>query len=450
MRADMNLAPAVPDDLNTLLVDSALAAIEKDAPLAQIEAALRSLSHLIMKTDPLRQAIIREAAIRLLRDAGVRSPAALVDVALGPKRDDLASDGPFRDTEPWPEPVGGRMLLDEIATTFRRFVVLSGAAADAQALWTLHTYNAEAHVSPNLCIRSPEKRCGKTRNLEILGCLVHRPIHTANISVAALYRTIDRYRPTLLIDEADRVFTRNDELRTVVNAGLYASTAFVLRCAGDRQQPKLFSVWCPKVMALIGGLPSTLEDRSIIVSMRRRLRAEPVETFRYDTISEELETLRRRAARWTADHMHTLARAEPAVPEQLHDRAQDLWRPLLAIAEAEGGRWPERACAAAVELSNREFEESSSAVQLLHHLRTIFQQHQVERLSSTTLVSELTEMEDRPWPECMNGKPLTKVQLARALSPFGIQPKVLRFVGNQVSRGYRLEDLTDAFRRYIL
>ena len=131
------------------------------------------------------------------------------------------------------------------------------------------TYAHEASgVSPILCIRSPEKRCGKTRNLEVLSCLVHRPVHTANITVAALYRTIDHYRPTLLIDEADTIFVNgsNAELRGVLNAGLYRSNAFVLRCIGKRQEPKLFSVWCPKAIALIGRLPSTLEDRSIVTS----------------------------------------------------------------------------------------------------------------------------------------------------------------------------------------
>src|SRR2546428_5714504 len=106
--------------------------------------------------------------------------------------------------EPWPEPVRGSDLLDQMAAAFSRFLVLSPVAADTEALWCLNTYAYDAAgVLANLCISSSEKRCGKTRNLEILGCLVQRPLHTANITPAALYRTIDQYQPTLLIDEAD-------------------------------------------------------------------------------------------------------------------------------------------------------------------------------------------------------------------------------------------------------
>jgi len=166
-----------------------------------------------------------------------------------------------------------------MAATLRRFVVLSPAAADAEALWCLHTYVHDvAAVSPNLSLSSPEKRCGKTRNLQILGCLVRRPMHAANVTAAALMRAIDHYAPTLLIDEADTIFTNGGsaELRGILNAGLYRSNAFVLRCSGDRKEPKIHSVWCPKAIALIGRLPTTLEDRSISIPMRRRAPEERV------------------------------------------------------------------------------------------------------------------------------------------------------------------------------
>jgi hypothetical protein len=99
-----------------------------------------------------------------------------------------------------------------MAATFSRFLVLSAEAADAEALWCLNTYAYDAAgVLPNLCISSREKRCGKTRNLEILACLVQRPLHTAQITPAALYRTIDRHHPTLLIDEADTIFVNGPQ-----------------------------------------------------------------------------------------------------------------------------------------------------------------------------------------------------------------------------------------------
>jgi putative DNA primase/helicase len=165
--------------------------------------------------------------------------------------------------------------------------------------------------------------------------LVHRPVQTANITVAALYRTIDNYRPTLLLDEADTIFVNgsNSELRGLLNAGLYRSNAFVLRCIGKHQEPKLASVWCAKAIALIGRLPPTLEDRSIVTSLRRRTAGEAVEPFRYGQMLEEMESIRRKAARWASDHLARLKSAIPEVSDALNDRARDLWRPLQAIRQ---------------------------------------------------------------------------------------------------------------------
>src|SRR2546425_9362460 len=146
------------------------------------------------------------------------------------------------------------------------------------------------------------------------------------------------------MDEADTIFVNGGsaELRCVLNAGLYRSNAFVLRCMGDRKEPKACSVWCPKAIALIGRLPTTLEDRSIVIPMRRRGPEEHVDVLHVDKLFAELEPIRRKAARWALDHLDKLGNITPRVPETLHDRAQDLWRPLLAIADQAGGDWPDR------------------------------------------------------------------------------------------------------------
>jgi hypothetical protein len=103
----------------------------------------------------------------------VSSPVALADIALGSDmRRGSLGPLPRNGVEAWPEPVTGALLLNDMARTLRRFVVLPEAARDAEALWTLNTYVYDiASILPNLCLSSPEKRCGKTRNLEVLGCL---------------------------------------------------------------------------------------------------------------------------------------------------------------------------------------------------------------------------------------------------------------------------------------
>jgi hypothetical protein len=110
--------------------------------------------------------------------------------------------------------------------------------------------------------------------------LTPRSIAASNITAASLFRTIEQFGPTLSLDEADTFLGENDELRGVINSGHRRSTAFVIRTVGDEHEARLFSTWCAKVIAAIGKLQGTLEDRSILVSMRRRAPGESVERFR--------------------------------------------------------------------------------------------------------------------------------------------------------------------------
>src|SRR5207237_3252028 len=129
--------------------------------------------------------------------------------------------------EPWPEPVNGEMLLDLVATTLRQVVVLPEMAAEALTLFTLHTYGFQLReVSTYLGIESPEKRCGKTTLLGVLGKLVSRPVMAANVSSPAFFRVIEEMQPTLLIDEADTFLRKRSELRGILNAGYTRETGY--------------------------------------------------------------------------------------------------------------------------------------------------------------------------------------------------------------------------------
>jgi len=351
--------------------------------------------------------------------------------------------------EPWECPVDGAELLDNILVTFEKYIVLPALAPIMLALWVLHTFVLDAaDVSPILFVSSPLPRCGKTGLLEVLQALTYRPLPAANITPAAVFRTIQRYHPTLLIDEADTFLRDNEELRGVINSGHRKPSAVIIRTVGDDHEPKTFSTWCPKVIAAIGSVPVTIEDRSIKVAMRRKTKADRVERLRFGILTTETASLPRKAARWAVDNMPTLAYIDPPIPVGLHDRAADNWRPLLTIADLVGGTWPNRARSAALALSPTERDEQSAAIQLLEDIRRIFADQNAAKLFSETIVTELAKLEDRPWPEWKHGKPLSKTQLARLLNSFDIIPKSVRIEGH-VAKGYDSDQFTDAFDRYL-
>jgi putative DNA primase/helicase len=352
------------------------------------------------------------------------------------------------DPEPWPVSVDGAALLSELMATVLRFIALPLHCAVAVALWVLHSHAIDASpITPRLAITSPEKRCGKSTLLRLLSALVSRALSTASITAPALFRTVEAARPTLLIDEADSFMADNEDMRGIINAG-HARDGAVIRVVGEDFEPRAFSCWAPIAIATIGKLPGTIEDRSVMIAMRRRLPDEQVERLRLDRL-DQFEPIRRRCARWVADNLTKLAEADPVVPAALNDRAADNWRPLLAIADTTGGRWPNLARRASAALSDvGENDDTSTRAMLLADIRALLADRGVDRVSSADLAEYLGTLEHRPWPEWQKGHPITARQIARLLAPFGIAPSSIR-IGNATPKGYERKGFDDAFARYL-
>jgi putative DNA primase/helicase len=351
------------------------------------------------------------------------------------------------DLEPWPESVSGVEVLDTIHETVIDYVVMPERSATAFSLWTVLTYSYDAfRILPILEIKSPEKRCGKTRLLEVLSGLAYRAFPSSNLTPATVYRVIEKCQPCFLIDEADTFLPQNDELRGVLNSGHTVKNAFVTRCNSETNEPERFSTWCPKAIALIGKLPGTLDDRAIVISLKRKLATEAVERLGLDFDDGCLD-LRRKCKRWATDNMNRLKAANPQLPVINNDRALDNWTPLLAIADLAGGEWPEKARDAMVEIEAGK-EDDSARVMLLQDIQTVFVECGHESLWTQSLVNALVAREDRPWAEGKRGKPLSGVSLARLLKPLGIRPEQFKEEGKK-GRGYRRKTFSDAFDRYV-
>ncbi len=385
---------------------------------------------------------------QVAKEMGIRVSALDRMVRAEQRKSEDAAGFSLHDVEPWADEVDGDALLDNITQAVRRYLVLPPNGAEVIALWviTAHAFNG-FQISPRLHIRSPEKRCGKTVALDVLECLTPRSIRTENITTAVLFRLVDGYQPTLLIDEVDSFLKDNEELRGALNAG-HRRGGQMLRCEGDNNEVRAFKTFAPVALAGIGRLPGTLEDRSITIEMRRRKPTERVTRFRRDRASD-LDELSSMAARWVADHEISLSAADPDTPEALHDRAADNWRPLFAVADLAGGEWPQRARQIAVGLSGGDADQEASVrVQLLMDMKAIFDADDCDQLPSAFICGQLAEMEDRPWPEWRQGKPITPRQLARQLEAFGIRPGSIR-TETGTPKGYKKNVFKDAWSRYL-
>jgi hypothetical protein len=352
--------------------------------------------------------------------------------------------------------IDGAALLEEVHCFLARFVAYPNAASNvAHSLWVAHTHLMDVWEStPRIAFLSPEPGSGKTRALEVSELLVPRPVQSVNATAAYLFRKIsdEDGPPTILYDECDTVFglktsDNSEQIRGVLNAG-HRRGATAGRCVvkGKLIDTEELPAYCAVALAGLGNLPDTILSRSVIIKMRKRAPTENVEPFRHRIHGPDGTALRDRLACWADQIRLTIGAHWPAMPAGIADRDADVWEPLIAVADAAGGDWPQLARVAGVTLVTAARTASPSlGVRLLADLRTVFGTK--DAISTHAILTALTAMDESPWGD-IRGRPLDPRKLSSLLKPYGVSSSLIRF-GADVSRGYKREDLHDPWLRYL-
>jgi hypothetical protein len=394
-----------------------------------------------------------------------------------------------------PDPASVRqlnVLLDEVVATLAHFVAFSTKPTESEALgrfqviavalFVVLTYCFENFdCVPYLSIVSPTKRSGKTRVLEVLLYLACRAWLVAEITESTLFRKIQDSRPTVLIDEVDALWKKGSEntqgIRAILNVS-YRSSGTVPRSVQGSDgiwHVEDFCPFGPKVLAGINTdkMPDTVRDRCIPIHIERRAKNQLIARYRERDAKVELGKLGADLHDWAGLYGSQLAAERPDLPDALNDRAQDIWEPLLAIADRAGGDWPELARQAALVLSGGT-EAAGPEELLLAHILEAFMEKGLEardddgkpvidddgkpvkdRISTEALLQHLVARgDDSKWAKWWGsaveeGKlkgPASR--LARMLKPHGIAPKKLRISSTDTARGYLRADFVEVWERY--
>ena len=391
--------------------------------------------------------------VELQRENGSGAIAKQIEFAKTPETDaDEAdiSESPGALALPAATAQNGSSLMFDLVAAVRRHMVLPESAAILAALWIVFTHLFDLFgIAPNLAVTSPEKRCGKTNLMIFLSRLCRAPYATSNMSEAAIYRCIEREKPTLLMDEADTFLVNNKSMNGILNSGYKRKMGFVERVGKNGVGIKM-TTFCPKAIAMIGEMPETLKDRSIHIRLERKSPDEKVLPVP-EQGPDELSLLCSRLVRWVADNSTAVAQFKPEALGLNSDRAEDNAKPLLAIAATMGGNWLERAQGAFEAHAEAEDKTLSHGEWLLADTARAFAHRGSSQLLTADLLDFLHAQEEAPWLTFNRGRAMKARDLAGMFKQFGISSMQMRHGSGQekVGRGYQREQFTQVFARYV-
>jgi DNA polymerase I-like protein with 3'-5' exonuclease and polymerase domains len=368
-----------------------------------------------------------------------------------------------QDTRPvveLPADVTGADVLDAHAELLTRYIRFARPEQTwAVTLWTAHTYFVLLfEIVAYLAIWSATMRSGKTHLLDLIRWTCARGRRMSGGSDAAIFRTLAQSPPpTLVFDEVDNYIGENSErafLIGALNEG-FERDGVVARVedGGGKREVVDYAVFGPKVFTGIGTvLPATTLDRCIPIRLERRLRSERVAKFRSRSVQQQAAGVRDLLAGWAVQAAELVAEhynSDLTFPIGTNERVEDVWEPLLAVAEAAGGEWPQRARQALLALTPDDDDTGDLSILLLAGIRQAFVDAGVpEALKSGELVKALNAQEEAPWGALRDGKGISTHRLAHDLAAFGLSPDRDQLAGETV-RGWWRRSLEPVWGRYL-
>lgn len=334
-------------------------------------------------------------------------------------------------------------LVRRLLKVVKECVSIDDDSALTWVMYAFFTYlTKNFYHAALLFLTSPVRRCGKSTLLQMCAHLFFNITNVKGITKASL-EMLASAKGTPLIDEFDEVLRNNPGVIGVLNGGIEAGAKVTL--VSKDGTIKIRETFGAKVLSGIGGLPTTLNDRSILVRMRRKLEKEKL--VKPHDRKETLAFLKREIQQWCDANAAAVSsiRVEPL--EVNNDRFRDNYEPLLKIAACISKELEIVVRDAAVRMVNSQYEENIGGERLLADIKLVLDTNKKKEVGTNELLALLCEHEDSVWRRYKTNSAITAVDLAKELSLFAIRPVRIRNVTQM--RGYKREQFQDAFMRYV-
>jgi hypothetical protein len=362
--------------------------------------------------------------------------------------------------EPWDEPVDGKELLDETEALLRDYVVIHDDAS--ATIYTLTVpfawiHNEIAIWSPIVLVQGADSVAGKSLLCDIHSLLTPRAHVIVKPTGPSLYRLVDYHRPTLYVDNGDRLLARDRDLADIINSGTTRGHRIPRMVKGSLYEFDPFGLKFINGIDLLPHLEPATRTRCVTTVMLPKLPGETVIHFKHAASDERFPILRRKWLRWSNDNVTTIKSADPSMPQGFNDRLAENYALLFAIADAAGSGWPDRMRKGAVKLT-RAYNEPSLGLRCLAQLYEFFETYGVLGRAGTLLITaelleklfEATQEDD--WCNYRgSGHPINHWQISELLRPFyrGPEPRPLIHPPGETARGHDAVWYEISFKHFL-
>jgi len=229
-------------------------------------------------------------------------------------------------------------LLEEIRDFIHRYLEIDAIYERLASYYVLFTWVYDAFANLPYLRALGDTGSGKSRLLSTIGGICYKPCFVAGaITPAPIYRVIEAYRGTLIIDEADfKDSEMYSEIVKILNVGFQKDCAVIrMEQNGQSYTPRAYHVFGPKILATRDRFrDDALENRMYTVIMRTCTRRD-IPVLLPSSFYDEALRLRNKLLLFRFRNLSSAKADLTLVNETLEPRLNQILVPLASVIKED-------------------------------------------------------------------------------------------------------------------
>lgn len=320
--------------------------------------------------------------------------------------------------------------LHDCIELLQKFIWMKEEEAIVCSLWAAATWFVDCVVSedeavPYLLISSKTPECGKTKLLDVLAKIVRHPIRASHPTSAAIFRVMNRGRPTLLLDEVDRYLGKDEDLALILDSGNKPGGGKVLRSAVNAKgnfTDEVRAYECFGFKAVVGILAEkfydTVTSRSVAIKLSKKPHTEG-KRLKFSKFEEQFDSIRRRfytlSVKYSREVRKLMDEGEIEFSDELSNRQKEGCEVIWAMLECMAGKETRQKCKEAYTVLCQRMQHLPSNLMLLRHINSLLQNCEKKWIKSADLIQQLNLKPE--WSD------LSRKKLAEILDDYDVKTK---------------------------
>lgn len=230
-------------------------------------------------------------------------------------------------------------LISEISDFIHKYLEVSEFSEQIAPFYVLLSWVFDSFKELPYLRAIGDYGSGKSRFLKVVGSLCYKPVFPGGAtSTAPIFRILDQFKGTLVLDEADMKFSdTTSEMVKILNTGFQANVP-VLRCSsGDNNYAiEAYDVFGPKIIATRKKFEDeALESRFIVEYMDGKLTRSDIPLNLDDDFEQEALNIRNKCLMWRLQNYGKVSLDTSFKSIVVEPRLIQIMTPLISVIKDE-------------------------------------------------------------------------------------------------------------------